>query len=57
MQVILSICVLSSSGGPAAAKFAGNQLVNLLSILNNPNEPTTLKMVGNARGCCNENTK
>ena len=32
-------------GGPSAAKFAGNQLVNLLSVLNNPNEPTALKMV------------
>ena len=32
-------------GGPSAAKFAGNQLVNLLSVLNNLNEPTALKMV------------
>lgn len=34
-------------GGPSAARFAGNQLVNLLSLLNDPNEPTVLKMVGN----------
>lgn len=32
-------------GGKSAAKFAGNQLVNLLSVLNNLNEPTALKMV------------
>lgn len=32
-------------GGPVAAKFAGNQLINLLSLLNNPNEPAVLKMV------------
>ena len=34
-------------GGPSAARFAGNQLVNLLSLLNDPNEPIILKMVGN----------
>lgn len=34
-------------GGPSAARFAGNQLVNLISLLNDPNEPTVLKMVGN----------
>ena len=34
-------------GGPSAARFAGNQLVNLLSLLNDHNEPTVLKMVGN----------
>ena len=28
------------------AKFAGNQLVNLLGLLNDPNEESVLKMVG-----------
>ena len=37
--------LISFLGGPSAAKFAGNQLVNLLSVLNNSNEPTVLKMV------------
>ncbi|XP_078355164.1 armadillo-like helical domain-containing protein 2 [Oculina patagonica] len=43
-QAVKDLGHLSWSGGPSAAKFAGNQLVNLLSVLNNPSEPTVLKM-------------
>ena len=42
---MISAVLFFSLGGPSAAKFAGNQLVNLLSLLNNPHEPTMLKMV------------
>lgn len=44
---MLMIFLFLLLGGPSAARFAGNQLVNLLSLLNDPNEPTVLKMVGN----------
>ncbi|CAH3033528.1 unnamed protein product, partial [Porites lobata] len=44
IQAVKDLGHLSWSGGPSAARFAGNQLVNLLSLLNDHNEPTVLKM-------------
>lgn len=46
-RCLLMIFLFLLPGGPSAARFAGNQLVNLLSLLNDHNEPTVLKMVGN----------
>ncbi|KAL9983171.1 hypothetical protein ACROYT_G005306 [Oculina patagonica] len=50
-QAVKDLGHLSWSGGPSAAKFAGNQLVNLLSVLNNPSEPTVLKMRRSSAAC------
>ncbi|XP_068742247.1 armadillo-like helical domain-containing protein 2 [Montipora capricornis] len=44
IQAVKNLGHLSWSGGPAAANFAGNQLVNLCGVLNDLNEPATLKM-------------
>lgn len=44
-QAIKDLGHLSWSGGPSVAKFAGNQFVNLLSLLNDPSEATALKML------------
>ncbi|XP_015759059.1 PREDICTED: uncharacterized protein LOC107338339 [Acropora digitifera] len=44
-QAVRDLGHLSWSGGPVAAKFAGNQLINLCGLLNDPNEPPLLKMV------------
>ncbi|XP_044166911.1 armadillo-like helical domain-containing protein 2 [Acropora millepora] len=43
-QAVRDLGHLSWSGGPVAAKFAGNQLINLCGLLNDPNEPPLLKM-------------
>lgn len=44
-QAVKDLGHLSWSGGSSAAAFSGNQFVNLLSLLNIPNEPAALKML------------